>query len=465
MTQTLDFDELTICGGLLMVAALALLGYVLRERWSSSMGFLFVLALVMYHGLCEVSLRLFPIGLMYRYVGGMDFRYSGQTVLVAGVGILVFAISYCLGRPTPIVGRDTDPPIRSYAWIFQIRPAVFVPWLIASAIYRAGGNNLLENTGGVGYVLSAILFYVSAPLLALAIVWLSAYHSSGQISNRYYVVSLLCVVLLFSIVSGRRQEIFVVSIASFILLHKFRIKRIEISRLVLPALILMGVFLAMACIRASIGREDLMAASPSERINMVIDGFSEAFTGEHWQQTVDTVTMDLGYRLDGNLFLANVIQAETSNPDRGWDFEPFRLSFLVVIPSFLWPDKNDRDIRDMKSYMTFVRHLPEVDYLQTPLAEFYAVGGVVPMIVCLTMLGVGVAWLEKFVARGIERQSPTSAFSLALGITGICMAVGLMYVEWGIYCWLLMMRNLLVIWVVLQTGGNLLLAVRVEHTK
>ena len=445
-----EADELAlVAGGLLLIGSLALIAWVVRGAWRGSLGFWHALMLVAYHGVCEVNYAIFSEGLSYRNMSGFDWSRQGLTVLVAGLGVLAFAVGYLLGRPRPVAPRDPLGEVPG-EWLLRLNPLVLFPWLVCIIVWRVGASNLLLDPAS-SYVVGALLFYVQVPVVTVVLLRLSFQHARGRLFTPSYVAGIVVITVCFVVLGNNRQETLYTLGATFALLHKWDIKFVSTRRLLVAAVLLLVMFLGLAVIRGAVGRDRLAETSPMERLQIVLGGIEDILAGDILagspgteDDAINVVTTDIGYRLDCNAFLGNILDHDPWDPLRPWDLAAATYYMEEIIPSFLWSSKTSRTYLNCEEYMIGSRGIADVDYLGTPLACFFSIGGITLMALGQFFTGYGAAVVERRWA---------TAPGLPAGIATISATVALFWVEQGINVWMMMIRNAIIILILLGVAN------------
>jgi hypothetical protein len=423
---------LGVLGVCLGVASLVVARFASGRNFS--LGVIHLSSLAAFHFLIELNLVVFPDGWQYRAIGGFDGSRLGMTLALAGLGMLVFAFGYASGPP--LAGGPGKPPALGTAWLSQIDAVTLVAWLACSLILQPSRSND-PRSGTTANYLQSMLFEMISILSILLIVKL--FDLSRRVGART-ALPLLCsagILAMVVLLTGQRNQLFPIVVAALYLVHTGRIAELthRVTLVLLPVILVLIVVVIQ--IRHFVGRDELSAASPLERMRLsgqaVIEGFG---LGSNSESLREAVSGDLGYRLDGNLYLSHLIDDESLNPFATWDLYPIIGCLELTVPSALWSSKNSRMYLNPEQYIVETRRLPDVDYLTTPLADFFSVGGITPMVLGMFLTGLGVKVLERRL---------TSEPGLFGGVCLACIAYSLIMVEQGIEVWPLRARSAIII--------------------
>lgn len=399
-----------------------------------SLGVIHLSCLAVYHFLIELNLVIFPEGWHYRTAGAFDSSRLGMTLALAGFGMLTFAFAYAAGRPR-VVSPNRGSGFGS-AWLTQIDAVTLVVWLACSLIVQPSLPDDPRSGATANYLQSAL--FDTFPVLSILLI-VKLFDLSRRVGGRT-ALPLLCsagILAMVVLLTGQRVQLCAILVAALYLLHTGKIAVLT-HRVTLVLLPLLLVLIVVAIeIRHFVGRDELSAASPLERIRLSGQAVTEGFAlGTNSESLGKAVTGDLGYRLDGNLYLAHLIDYESLDPFRTWDLYPIIGCLELTVPSALWPSKNSRPYLNPEQYIIEVRRLPDVDYLTTPLANFFSIGGITSMVVGMFLTGLCVAVLERRLTR-----EPGLFGNVFLA----CIAHGLILVEGGIQIWTLDARIAIII--------------------
>jgi hypothetical protein len=346
---------LVVVGLVIQGGALALLFSRLGRSAFTRTGAIFVMAAVVFHGLNEILLSLFPDRDIYRLLVGPD-AISGFVVWIS-VGIVTLTIAYLVAlgrRPLPEHKGEVAWQVASIRRVFDWRlMLVLVIPLIVITI------------AGRGYVSGAVVTTrTSAPLqvgagLAVQFLFLLIAFASFSIVmrlGRRWLLPVLAVQSgIMALVGARAAILFTAAMLLYVL---WRVG-ITLSRkeVVVTTVTVLMLLLVITSGRAAAGRLATNADS-SLRLDFLTTGAVNLISPDTFNQ----VETDLGYRFDGNSFGGMELQSLNG----GWPVlgvTPLWNDLLLAVPSFLNPDKtlSAYEDRSEKQYAEVYLGLPTSD--------------------------------------------------------------------------------------------------------
>src|SRR5664280_2423226 len=213
-------SDFVVLGLLVQIVALGLLFTKLGHTWFRHLGAIFILMAVLYHGVGELFIALFPSEDPYRPL--FDPKYVGQFVLLVSMAILVLTIAYvwAIGkRPGPVPPADT-PGAALTKRIFDYRLMLLVtaPLLILTLGGQGyGSNGGLNGGAGVGTTLG-----LTQQFFILGIV-LSGFGFVMRFGRRWIFPVLIAQSLALAIV-GERLVILIGAVMLIFALSRFGMK-------------------------------------------------------------------------------------------------------------------------------------------------------------------------------------------------------------------------------------------------
>lgn len=142
----------------------------------------------------------------------------------------------------------------------------------------------------------------------------------------------------------------------------------------------------------------------SVRFSFVTTGFTHLFAGS----TAQEISYSLGYRLDGNSYGAMSLES-LDNGSSPVGITPLKNDFLLAIPSFLYPQKDQSNYTDRSDKLYVEEYLPiwqlqtgygtYYDIVPTQLGGLTGILGPAGMLVAAFLLGLGFAALDRWLAR------------------------------------------------------------------
>lgn len=390
----------TISGLLIQFLALLILFARLGRSWFRHLGAIFIAMAILYHGVGEILIALFPGEDPYRSL--FDISFVGQFVLIVSVAILLFTVVYVwvLGEKTkaPIPPDGPAGAITKRVFNYRLMALVTFPLLLLTLSGNGYGSNGGIQGGGVGTTvgLSQQFFILGSVLTGFGLVI--------RFGRRW----LLPVVLIQSGVlalTGERLPIVFGVVMLIFALAEFGIKPKRRDVVIgLTVLLLFG--WALTAARGVEGRFSTTSGT-SLRLSFLSTGVENLFSSTTWQQLAFT----LGYRLDGNSYGAMELQALRSGGSPV-GVTPLKNDILLAVPSFLNPNKDSGDIgsRVEKIYVEEHLPIPELligdtgtygDILPTQLGGLLGILGEGGMLAGALFLGLMFALFDRWLHRNL----------------------------------------------------------------
>lgn len=437
-----DTSELSFLLGLLLMAlAVYLVNLIYPGAIFGSLGFLHLLGLILYHGIGSIFYAVFS-GSEYLLSASVSMQDLGVATSIAGIGVLAFAIGYCVPyvnyRPQT---RSSDLRVSTGNWLDSLR-GLSIMWSILVALYTAGILRGFTDQ----YIESSLFFYMAPLVLSLTI--LNALRSDNTISVQKRIermfVALICLVYLFF--GGERQILATAFLAALFLSVKWQLYKVNFAKIMILGSAMALLFVSLTIVRAGVGRSTLSQGTFLEKQQAY-----QRWGFELTPASIERVKRDLGYRLGTNVFLAAIHKEVKFFPDR-LDTNHMRIPFYLVIPSFVWPQKLHlpATMRSVSWYFSVKLGLPSIDYLPSSLSVFYAAGGILFLLFLMSFLGLGVAWAEIF---ALDHSNHV------FGIFIASVAISLIWIEKDIMIWTLSIRGgvvFLIVYSLFNTARSLL---------
>lgn len=428
-----------ILGLTLQVLAVSVVLLRLPGARLSHPGVFFVILAAVYHGVGEVMQVLFPGRNVYRALvrqGNID-----KWVFVAGVGLLVFAVTYViLVRRAP--PQDTEAPSS-----IKGLPPWWVCLLIALPGYWLGLAGLGEAQ--VGYWVANITATLSTYGILLASVGFVLRKGSRSLVAVLIGQSLALALL------GFRGTVAVGALIVLGVLARLgvRIKGKQFASVLVIAAALM---VAISGARAVLGRTDQSPdlAGGAARLAWLSSGITAAGDST---AVGGKVLNDFVYRIDGNAFPAMILERQSDGyPLPG--LHSLWQDVLLAIPRFLNPAKGETDETEREEKYFLIGHydLPweggsravsykqGLDYLPTTLGVIFSYYGVPSLIFGALALAVLFAATERWA----ERRK--GLFPLVMNIA---LMLCVFRYEAGVKDYFIDPRNALIPYLVLWAAG------------
>jgi hypothetical protein len=384
--------------GLLIQAVAVLLIFVrLGRTWIRHIGAIFVVMAVIYHGVGEILIALFPGQDPYRPL--IDPQYVDDFVLLISVAILLFALAYVIAigkrqdMPPTFDSADAQLTTRLFDW--RLMAIITIPLLALTADGQGYGSNGGAQGTGVAVTLGLVQqFFVIGIVL-----------TSFALAMRLGSRSVLWLLVLQSVVlalSGERAVIAIAAVLLVAVLSKFGVHSSR-KQLVTGLLLLLVFGWVITSARAAEGRFATTAGS-TIRLQFIGEGIRHLTSA----QTREQIAFTLGSRLDGNSFGALELQALHSGSSPV-GLTPLKNDLLLALPSFLNPNKDSEDVGTRVEKVYVEEHLPIYeleqpgntyeDIVPTQLGGLTGIIGPQFMLVVSFLLGLGFAGADRWLRR------------------------------------------------------------------
>jgi len=424
-------------GIILMVSSLLLLIKSLGTQWTSSLGVMHVLMLLMYHGVSTLFYGLFPLYADYFIDARVDIQDLASATLIASIGIFSFTLGYTFSQHYHQAAdrRKQRLPFEKMqaAQLSSLSTPFLYIFVGLIVIFNAGGLVSLASNDNARYWLTSFFSYLLVPMIVLYMLNLAVRIGEGRIPRVIVVAQICLLVTLILLFGGERQAMLTAVISLFFLGAKWQVLRITRSLLISGTAGLLALFFIVAIARGVVGRAALRDNSFDERLSAY-----QSINNENLSEGIQTLLYDLNYRLNGNVIIANISNSRIY-ADHKLRLEHYIAPLNLIIPSALWGNKLalPRYMRSLEYYLVVKLELADIDYLTTDLAVFYASGNL-PFLICMMIfLGSFVAFLDRW----LERSK--SLFGV---IVGVCAAIALAWVERDVTIWALSFRNVIIIY-------------------
>jgi hypothetical protein len=374
-----------IIGLFCLSAALLLMLRRTRGRWYSHVGVLFVLAAFVFHGVSEVVQMLWPGRNMYRRLVSQDD--VDAWVAVVGFALLLFAGAYCLALRNP--RRTPYDPIRLARWAKHNLPNWQLMAVLALLVFWVSvcGQDF-------GYWINGISLYTQKILIVIfSVGWVL---KSGPRS----LLPVLLILILLSSLFDSRTGIVINAIALLSIVGMFKVP-ISWRQMLLLGGMGVGLMVLLSSARAASGRlvEFAGSATIADRAQWLMGGL-DVLT----DPTILTgaVANDFVYRCDGNAF-GGMVHRRLADGCPTAGLQSFWLNFVLVVPSFLYPDKisdNYNGLELQERYRTVIHYgLPDkVDLLAGTTGMIYTYYGSIGLWLIMIFLGWAYARIDGWLA-------------------------------------------------------------------
>ena len=443
-TDTTGYEH-RMLGLLIMLLSLVVVIFSNSNTWRSSIGVMFWVALFQYHGIGELLYILFPYNRWFYEYAGTSSESLAYATFVAGIGMLAFAVGFAIINLRPSTRNYTQTQVRNSenkeAWreLLRINIWVILLWFIIALVFRSGARNDIDLTSSGTYWTRVFLLDMFVPLAILLFLLLTARSKNGDINTPLLLTFIGILVFITVILSNTRQDLLVITLVFIFLSSKWNLYRLKLGHALLGASVILILFIVLAGFRGEVGRTQITSSNIEGRINQFIDflEFSSA-SFQDIDEGYTNILLDLSYRLNGNVFLGNAHVRREFTVSEIYDFNVYTVPLILIVPSFAWPQKLSLPIfmRDVEAYLENRLNILDIDYVVTPIGVFYSSGGFPVLIISMFLVGIGVAYLDRWLSR------TTSQWVM---IFGIGIVTGLAWVEHDITDWFVRARAGLVL--------------------
>lgn len=420
-------------GLLAQLVAILIMALTLRKRATSSIGFLFVVMALIFHGFTEVAQLLFPGMNLYRNLTqGEDID---RWVLIAGFSIFLFVVGYVLGTRRSKFKIEENQLYSKWNtglpdWRFIL--ALLAPLYLVS-VSGAQGSDL-------GYWVTGLTQqFLTLGIPLVAVLYLLRSRGKG------YLVVILLQSLVF-ILLGQRLYVVMGFLVVIIVIARYGIRIPPIQQWLLVFIV--GLFvLSITAMRLDTGRASFTDSGTTQRIDALSAGAQRLA-----EVGVDSnLINDFVYRFDGNAYPAMILDIVSKGHDFA-GFTPFVNNIFLAVPSFLNPTKlaSTVETRNDKAYFTAFYGIPQVaDFIPTVIGTLFFYYGVLSLFPAMIVGGWLFARLDIWLAQRF------TFFTLLFSI-GLTSATVLM--EQGVAVYILTLRGVVALyclWRVLVAVGLL----------
>jgi hypothetical protein len=391
--------QLTVLGLLVQGFALILTFARFGRSWFARIGAIFTVIAVIYHGLGEILVSLFPSEDPYRPLFAP--KYLGEFVFLISMAILIFTVSYVwasgdflkASRVDDVEGLALTRRVLDYRVLLVVTAPLLLATIRGQGYAANGGFN---QATGVGATLG-----LTQQFFILSIV-LSAFGLALRWGRKWILPILIAQSLLLGLVGERLVVVF----GAVMLLFALSRVGLKMRRsAVVTGLILLALFSwVITAARGAEGRYT-NSSGASVRLSFLAVGLTHLVASS----TGDEFANTLGYRLDGNSYGAMCLQA-LSNGSSPVGLTPLIIDVRLAVPSFLYPQKDHAspDLRSEKLYVE--EHLPiseletrsgaYMDIVSTQLGGLTGILGPAGLLLCSFLLGLVFAFLDRWIAQG-----------------------------------------------------------------
>lgn len=417
--------------GLQCVAVLLVMTRVRRRRLAYT-GVLFVSMSVLYHGLTELVQIAFPGMNHYRTLASQDMIDSW--VLIVGMAILIFAITYCYRlRPLSITEIETPPPLAlglvNWRWWMLI---VVLLQLMVAGIFGRFDLGYWERL--ITDPLPVFTIFVLAEFL---------YKMRGR-----YLLPVVMFQIGLGVLSGSRAAILLDLIVLFSVLLRCGVP-IRWRPLFLPGIIALFLAVSISAMRSAVGRESFMAQTNMQRIESLCAGAGEVIQNG----LTPDILQDFVYRFDGNTFTGLIVAGyEAGIEPAGW--KPILNNFRLVVPRFMNPTKLETGLLNLNAADYIIDHfkisgfrtdktgellISLIDYIKGIWEILFGAFGTAGVLLSAALMGWGFAVADNWIVR---------SKTLLAVFVGFWLTYTTVLMEQGFYVYIITGRAVFVLFLV-----------------
>lgn len=407
---------------LLMVGSVLLLRRVLGPTWLRRPFVLMILVACVYHGVSELLLMDESIRNddIYRRFVPAEWAHIGA--MVVSIGMFAATVAYLIGLK--VKGREGGTDLSSLK--AAMRP---LDWrLLALATIPLAVVTYQGQGYAAGRALDArydsTLTLLSNQFL-VAVVVLTTFSFVTKHGPRWFVpaVAVQCVVLA---AAGQRLELVIAAASVWVFLAIFA--QVPTRRQMLTVAVIGGLLAAsITGVRAAQGRGVFQSNTGiTERLTAMVDNVTSAGNRQ------DSATDPIVQRLDSNEWAGGVMRSlESGTPPEG--LGAVLDSMLVVVPTALNPDKNNRSEqeRSTKAEQIWRFGLAPTDHLPGHFGLWIGLTGPILFPFVMALFG----WLFAKVEWWAIRKATTARM-----VTLVLLLVGALFYERGIPSLLVFLR-------------------------
>lgn len=388
---------MVVMGLLIQATAFVLVVTRLRRSVLTHIGALFILMAILYHGVSEILIWLFPGHDIYRT--WVSPALVGQFVVWISVAILIVSLAYLwvVGPPRLVhgSGKDASETARFFDW--RLMSLVAIP-LAVLTLHGTGAFSAITGATSLSAGLAQQYFVLVLVLAGFGIVL--------RFGPRW-MVPVLAIAAGLAAFSGERSVALWVAV---MLLYAFSRFGIRISRRGIIAAIAVFVLLALVITsaRAQEGRYTI-GGTGGVRVSYLWAGVTHLVS----RATANKIASNLGYRFDGNSFGAMELAAISSGePTLG--LTPLENDLFVAIPSFLNRNKDSSNIGTRQEMIYAEQQFgltqfePSPGYwengIPTELGVTIGYFGPMGLMLIALLLGLAFGFADRWLLRGV---SPT----------------------------------------------------------
>ena len=417
----------------LQVIAILLILFRVRRRRLAYTGILFVSMSVVYHGLSELFQIAFPGMNFYRTLVSQDKIDSW--VLIFGLAILTFAVTYCYRlRPLSTSELETPPQLTLglVNWLWGILSVVLLQLMVAGSFGRFD----------LGYWGSL----VTDTLPALTVLVLAEF--IYKMRGRYLLLALIFQIGL-GVLSGSRMLTLISAVVLLSVLFRCGVP-IRWRSLFLPGIIAVFLVVSISGMRSIVGRDAFSEQTNMQRIESLFAGTGAVMRDGFAPEILE----DFVYRFDANAFNGLVTAGyEAGVKPAGWT--PVLNNFFLAVPSFLNPTKLEGGLFKLseESYLVDHFNMPffytslltgeltgaTIDYTAGTWGILFGAFGTAGLLLIAVLMGWGFAAADSWIVR---------SRSLLAVLAGIWLTYATIMIEQGVAIYVLTGRAVLALFFV-----------------
>lgn len=402
---------------MVQLVMVAVLRHRLGRLWLRRPVTMFVLASVVYLGVAPALLAIPSVGAADNFRRGIQRGYVDTADLIMSAVMLAFTLAYLLTHPERTVTRgrpgDTETLARALDWRWLALACA--PLTLLTAAGRGYNNGLASGQGTALSTNLAAAFFIMTVMLAAAGFLL-------RHGTRWFLP-----VLAFQsgtlAMAGERTPVIMDAIALIIVLL-FAGVRVPRTQLAGAALLTVVAIASISGSRLAQGRELYYTNSGiSARVGALATGLSAVGGGSSASTGVPGLAAQFAVRMSSVDYGAGILQAIGEGQPR-LAAVSVPESFLIAVPSFLWPAKLDQKAAMSPAQAQIDAFgLQNINFL--PGAPGLYLGFLSPgwLVALFTVLGAAFGWFERWVLR--ERTPVRTVLLAGAAVAALDFEAGL----------------------------------------
>jgi hypothetical protein len=347
---------------------------------------------IVFHGVSEALIHTAAAqGFRRSPRWSIEQSYIDDAALAVSIGLLVAVLGY-LTLVSPGTSSPPEPATSTSAlWPldWRLTGLAAVPLLAATVSGNGYGSRSAYSSAP-----TATLVDLSNTFLVILVV-LTAFSFVLKYGRRW-LVPVLAVQSLVLAVGGQRSELFVGAAVLLVLLYHMDI-RLSRRAVAIALAVATVAALGITSARESVGREYFRDDSGfMGRSRVIADGVVSPLDP-------GTLLSEIAHRFDGNVFAGQVdksVRAGSASGQLG--VSSILDSFLIVVPSVLYPEKSNSDrARSLEYQLIAERNVVPIDYAPGSIGPYLGAVGRHGLLLLMLLVGLAFALAENWLFRKV----------------------------------------------------------------